>query len=57
MTEFARLALLVVVLLFCVQANERAKRIVRERRLYRTLPVNNRPDSVGIEQRVVLLRR
>jgi hypothetical protein len=33
--DFARLALLIAVLAFSVQANERAKRIVRERRILR----------------------
>lgn len=36
--DFARLTLLIVVLAFSVQANERAKRIVRERRVLREQP-------------------
>jgi len=32
MIEFARLALLIVILAFSVQANERAKEVVRERK-------------------------
>ena len=38
--DFARLALLIVVLTFSVQANERAKRLVRERRLSREHRMN-----------------
>ncbi|MEJ1237870.1 hypothetical protein WBG78_07075 [Chryseolinea sp. T2] len=38
--DFARLALLIVVLTFSVQANERAKRLVRERRVNREQRMN-----------------
>lgn len=39
MIEFARLGLLIVILAFSVQANERAKKFVRERRMQRVSSV------------------
>lgn len=45
MIDFARLGLLIVVLAFSVQANERAKRVIEERRLQRALRVGMAADA------------
>lgn len=48
MIEFARVGLLITMLMFSVQANDRAKRIVRERRLPRdqkSSPMSDRTNG------------
>ncbi|MGC3947678.1 MAG: hypothetical protein QM762_24775 [Chryseolinea sp.] len=47
--DFSRLTLLIVVLAFSVQANERAKRIVRERRIQREQRMTKRMESTDLE--------